>query len=137
MKKQVKNLVRILIVLSLGALAAGCSNGSDTSDLKMSNWGPQSMTIGEIPNKQPTGNMGVWIQVAGKKDGDYQVQFDGHSLEAVGGDANLITAGVPPDLLGAVGTKEITIKEIKTGKTYVAGKFVINSVQSQAGESKK
>jgi hypothetical protein len=137
MKKLIVNLMCVVIVLSLGALTVGCGNSAETSELKVSNWGPQSMTLGEIPNKQLTGDLGVWIQVTGKKNGDYQVQFNGRSLEAVGGDANLITAGVPPALLGAVGAKEVVIKEIKTGKTYLVGKFVINPVQPEAGERKK
>src|SRR4029078_12352733 len=35
------------------------------ASLIVDNWGPQSMKVGDIPNKQPNGQIGLWILAKG------------------------------------------------------------------------
>lgn len=126
--------LRRLFVVSafLGVLvAAGCSGESRDLELKVGNWGPQSKVVGEIPNRQPKGEIGLWIQVTGKKKVEYDVIFDGKPLGIVGGDTDLITAAIPVELTEAVGAKDIYIQEIVTGKRFFVGKFVTNPAEAK------
>ena len=63
-------------ILAIAAVVSGCdkpeqanqklpASTADLTELKVINWGPQSAPVGTVPNKQPDGNMGIWIQVAG------------------------------------------------------------------------
>lgn len=121
-----KSIVAVIFVSLAGALVA-CSKGEP--NLKVGKWGPQSMVLGDIPNKQPDGRLGIWIEVSREGGpGDVQVLFDGiPQPTAIKSDG--VTTGVPPEQLMKVGKIEVVIKQLSTGKTYPVGTFVINPRQ--------
>lgn len=101
----------------------------DGSGPKIEAWGPRSMIVGQIPNVQPDGHLGLWIRIAGEQPlGHVQIQFDGIP-RATAVQERLFTTGIPPDLLTRPGKYEITIKQSSTGETLPVGTFVINPRQ--------
>jgi hypothetical protein len=127
----------ILATLSLAAILSACDNGtspqqktsttaSTSVDLKVINWGPQSTTVGVIPNKQPGGGMGIWIEVSGTTQGlgEAQVLFAGQpamvtsSVQEKG-----LSAAIAPEQLTEPGKKEVVIKQISTNKLFPVGVF--------------
>jgi FkbM family methyltransferase len=98
----------------------------DCVDFKVGTWGPHSMTVGDIPNKQPNGYLGIWIQVTSEQGiGEVKVLFDGQPFNGYVSE-KLITTGIPPSQLVQPGKKEIVIKQVSTGKTFPVGTFVIS-----------
>lgn len=97
-------------------------------ELKIHNWGPQSAEVGTIPNKQPDGGMGIWIEVSGTKGlGDAQVIFGGKLAKASSVQTNLVTASIAPELFEKPGVIKIFIKQSKTGKLFPVGIFRVDS----------
>lgn len=97
-----------------------------TFELKIVNWGPQSAKVGTNPNKQPDGNMGVWIEVAGTHGlGEAQVIFGGQPAKATSVQEKNVNAAISTEQLSKAGTKEVVIKQIATRKTYVVGTFIV------------
>lgn len=91
-------------------------------DLKIINWGPQSTVVDMIPGLQPDGSAGIWIQVSGALGlGDAQVLFDGQPARATSVQPNLITAAISPKKFTKPGKKEISIKQVSTGKVFTVG----------------
>ena len=103
------------------------------ANLDVESWGPQSMLLGSIPNRQPDGSLGIWIRVSGVRGmGDLCVFFDGQPMNTTVREG-LITIGVPPSLLSKPGTKPVIIEELPTGKTFTVGAFSINRPKGQGG----
>lgn len=97
----------------------------EETNLIVNDWGPKSMKFGEIPNKQPNGNLGIWINVTGEKGiGEARVLFGDYSGHAAISDG-LITTCVPPEQLTVKSSIEIFIKQISTGKIIPIGSFRI------------
>jgi hypothetical protein len=83
------------------------------------------MKLGEIPNKQPNGNLGIWINVTGEKGiGEAHVLFGDYSGHAAISDG-LITTSAPPEHLTFINSIEIFVKQISTGKIIPIGSFKI------------
>ena len=98
--------------------------------LKIGSWGPQSTIIGENPNIQPDGGMGVWIEAIGKSGlGDAEVIFDGQPALTTSVQEKLITASISAKHLNKSGSKEIFIKQISTGKNFHVGTFFVQSTK--------
>lgn len=96
-------------------------------DLSIPNWGPQSVEIGTIPNKQPDGTMGIWIEVSNTQGlGDAQVIFDGKTAKSTSVQDKLITVAITPDQLKTSGNKQIYIKQTSTGRLFNVGTFIVN-----------
>ena len=95
-------------------------------ELNVYNWGPQTAEIGAIPNKQPDGSMGIWIEVSDTQGlGDAQVIFDGKPAKTTSVQDKLITAAIFPEQLKVSGNKKIYIKQSKTGKLFTVGIFKV------------
>jgi peptidoglycan/LPS O-acetylase OafA/YrhL len=93
-------------------------------DLKIGNWGPQSTTIDIVPNKQPGGGMGVWIEASGIKElGEVQVLFAGTPAKTTTVQEKLITAEISPEQLSIAGKKDIAIKRLVTNELFPVGVF--------------
>lgn len=91
-------------------------------NLKINNWGPQSTVVGVIPGLQPDGSAGIWIQVSGALWlGDAQVLFSGQPARATSVQPKLITAAISPENFSKSGKKEISIKQVSTGKVFPVG----------------
>ena len=124
MKHLIFNIAKVVMFLSIFTFLA-CTK--DDLGLKVVDWGPQAMVLGDIPNKQPDGGLGIWIQVSGEpKLGELQIVFDGQP-QSTAVHEKLITASVSPKLLLQAGSKEITVKQVSTGRTSPVGVFIINS----------
>lgn len=112
------------------SVAAVQQSVSPVVDLKIINWGPQEGKLGEIPNKQPDGNVGIWIEVnstKGLKEDDVQVLFAGQPAVGVSVQENLITGSVVKALLATAGDKEVSIKQVSTQKTFPVGVFKVTN----------
>jgi hypothetical protein len=76
------------------------------------------MVLGDIPNKQPDGNLGIWIQVTcGRGIGDVHILFNG-MRQPTSVHASLLTTRVPPEELTQPVKKKIVIKQVLTGKLF-------------------
>ena len=131
--------IKVVCMLGLLAALAGCGKTEQTDtkaaapapvaapiDLKVTNWGPQETKVGVVPNPQPDGSMGIWIQVSDTKGlGETQVLFGGQAgTQAVVKD-QLITVAIAPSQLGHPGDKEIVIKQVSAQRTFPVGTFKI------------
>jgi hypothetical protein len=90
--------------------------------LVVTNWGPQSTTPGVVPNRQPDGSLGIWIQATGTRP-QMQVFFAGKAAKITTVQPNLITAAVDAGELRGDGVKDVAVKDGLDGKTYVIGQF--------------
>ncbi len=96
-------------------------------ELTITNWGPQTANVGTNPNIQPDGSLGIWISVSDTQgSGEVQVTFGGESMHTVVQD-KLITAAIPAKQLSQVGSKEVLIKQISTGRVYSVGTFIVEA----------
>lgn len=87
-------------------------------------WGPQSTTVNTIPNIQPDGNAGIWIEIFGFQGlGELQVLFSGLPAKITVVQPNLITAAITPDTFTRIGKYDVVIKQISTGIEYPVGMF--------------
>ena len=99
-----------------------------SEDFYVSNWGPQSAYIGEIPNVQPNGGMGMWIQAPVTREfGKAQLLFGDQLATVTTVQKGLITAAIAPELLSRIGKREIFIKQLSTGKLFPVGSFYVRS----------
>jgi len=98
---------------------------SSKPELTVTNWGPQTASVGTNPNIQPNGSMGIWIAVSDTQGfGEAQVIFGGEPVRTVVQD-KLITAAIPVRQLNQVSSKEVLIKQISTGRVYTVGTFIV------------
>lgn len=134
MNNSLLKFIKVALFVSVAVLAACSKNDVPANkpsaaavsavELKVGNWGPQSSTAGDIPNKQPDGSLGLWIQVSGEQGlGDMQVLFAGQPAKATAVQDKLITAAISPEQLAQTGNKEVVIKQVSTGKTFSVGTF--------------
>ena len=97
-------------------------------NLKIINWGPQATSLGIVPNQQPDGNAGIWIQFSGDAEiGEVQVMFDGLPAKSTVVAPGLITAAIPIDSFASLGAKQISIKQIASKSITPVGHFNVNS----------
>lgn len=128
--------ILLLVIFTIVVFISGCETDSpNTSDkssnttsdkfsnkLKVLKWGPEEpLKIGTIPNKQPDGKMGVWINVSSTAGlGEMQVLFNGHPmLTAIS--PNGMTAGIPPEEISTAGDKKVEIQSISTKEIIPVG----------------
>jgi hypothetical protein len=96
--------------------------------LKVVNWGPRSAKVGTIPNKQPDGSMGIWIEVLATQGlVDAQVIFGGLPAKVTSIMEKHVNAAIAIEQLNQAGDKEVVIIQISTGKTYPVGIFTVES----------
>lgn len=100
------------------------ANGA--AKLRVLNWGPRSTPAGTVPNAQPDGSAGIWIQVADAEDvGDVRVLFDGLPASVTGVAPGSITAAVPAARFTMAGNHEVAIEQVATGKSIAVGSFSV------------
>jgi hypothetical protein len=134
-----KHALQLTIFAALiAAIFAACTPSEDAStksspgstgalSLKVTNWGPEAAQVGTVPNKQPDGSMGIWIQVESTQGlGEAQVLFGGQAGKSTNIGDKLITTAIAPELLNKPGTMAVTVKQVSTGNTYPVGTFVVN-----------
>lgn len=87
-------------------------NADSKINLEIQNWGPQEkVNKGEIPNKQPDGNAGLWIKTNSIKEfGDLKVYINNKPV-VTSIEANLITANIPKEFFQQKTSLKITIKD--------------------------
>ena len=100
---------------------------TEFKDFKVLNWGPQEIIQGEIPNIQPNGGAGIWIQISGgTKLGDVNVMLDDQLVKETVSRPDLITASISPESFKTPGEKTLYIKQAGTGNILVVGKLKVN-----------
>lgn len=106
------------------------ANVSDASavELKIGKWGPDSTKAGVVPNEQPDGSMGIWIEVLSDTQnfGEAQVLFGGRPAKTTSVQTKLITAAISPEEL-IPGDKEVIVKHMASGKTFPVGVFKVSA----------
>lgn len=129
--------VTLIGILAVAAAVSGCdkpdqanqklpTSTAPLTELKVTGWGPQAAPVGTVPNKQPDGNMGIWIQVAGTQGlGEVQISFAGQAVKSPVIQEKLITIAVAPNQLAEPGDKEITIKQTATNNVFKVGVFKV------------
>lgn len=99
---------------------------SAKAELQIVNWGPQSAKLGTVPNKQPNGMMGIWISVVKPPNfGEAQVIFGDQLATATSVQESAINAAISSDQLKQIGSKEVVIRQLSSGKSFVVGAFKI------------
>lgn len=117
--------ILLLSIFTIITFVSACSYNNESSSLKILKWGPDEAKIGTIPNKQPDGKMGIWIDVLSTEGiGEVQVLFAGKPQPTVI-EPKLITAGVVPEDISVAGDKKIEIKLVSTGQIIPVGTFKI------------
>ena len=92
----------------------------------MKAWGPQSAVAGEIPNLQPGGTAGIWIQAEVDAEvGDLRLYFDGQPASVTSLGPGTITAAVPAALFEKPGVKNIHLLQVLTGTMLPVGQFEV------------
>jgi hypothetical protein len=130
MKKSVTTLRKLAIFVFAGVLVACGKTEPSSVDLKVGNWGPQSTVVKNIPNQQPDGSAGIWIEISGAHElGEAQVLFSGEPAKKTVVQSKLITAAIGPENFTQVGNKEIAIKQVSTGKVFPVGTFKVESAK--------
>jgi hypothetical protein len=127
MKHLVHRYARAALVFALATLVMSCDK--EIPELRIGNWGPQSMVLGEIPNIQPDGGLGLWIEVTGGEGPtDIQIIFDGVPLHTAVHE-RVSTVSVPPARLKQPGNRDVALRQVSTGKLFPVGIFVIKPRQ--------
>lgn len=130
MKNFVISLVTLAIVVFAGMLVACGKNETSSTELQVGNWGPQTTTVNNIPNRQLDGNAGIWIEIAEVHGlGELQVLFSGQPAKVTVVQPKLITAAIAPDEFTQAGNKEVAIRQVSTGKVFHVGTFHVEPVR--------
>lgn len=110
------------------------ANDSNTCDnFKILNWGPQATYQGIIPNIQPDGGAGIWIEVLGEQTlNEVQVIFENRPATVTSIQQGLITASISELEFRQLGTKSISIKDLTNDKILPVGVFNVQSVEDDA-----
>lgn len=117
--------ILLLSVLTIAAFISSCSSSSSPNTLKILKWGPDEAKIGTIPNKQPDGKMGIWIDVNSTEGlGDIQILFGGKTMPTAV-QPKLVTAGVATEEFSIKGEKKVEIKIVNTNEIIPVGNFKI------------
>ena len=132
-REQTLSLAIIASAILLGACSPadnGPTNSTvtpaSTAGLRVSNWGPNAAQAGVVPNKQPNGHMGIWIQVESTQGlGEVQVLVGGQVGSVAVVEEKLITSAFPVEMLAKPGALEVAIKQVATGKSFPVGTFTI------------
>lgn len=91
--------------------------------LKILNWGPRGTTKYAVPNIQPDGSAGLWIQLSSDPGlGDVIVYFNGLPLATNFSD-RIITALIPAELFDDAGAKTVHVRQVLTGRDFSVGEF--------------
>lgn len=104
------------------------TNDPAVFELKVNSWEPDSTKAGVVPNVQPDGGMGIWIEVLSTRNlGKAEVLFAGRPAKITAVQVKLITAFISPEELAAPGNKEVAIKQISTGNVFPVGTFKVSA----------
>ena len=108
-----------------GPMKSSAATASFT-DLHVTNWGPNATLAGVVPNKQPNGFMGLWIQVESTKGlGEVQV-FVGEQIGSTAVvEEKLITSAFPVEMLAQPSVRKVSVKQVASGKSFNVGTFTI------------
>jgi len=100
----------------------------EDGSLKIVAWGPKSAVVGQIPNVQPDGNLGVWVKVTELDVSEnWRVVFGGIPALSTNLQPGLITAAVNPSMLSEVGEKSVEIENTDTNTIINVGAFVVTA----------
>ena len=96
--------------------------------LKVVAWGPNTAVEGKVPNVQPDGSLGIWMEMTGLDVSEnWRVVFNGTPAISTNLQPGLITAAVNPILLSAAGEKMVAIENTDTNTIINVGVFIVTS----------
>ena len=125
--KRISLLLKTFIIIF--GLISVC-NADSKNSLEIINWGPQEkVKRGEIPNKQPNGNAGLWIKInstVGLKDLKVYVNDKVISTEI---EPNLITASIPKELFEQKDSLKVVIKDSKNNIEKFIGTIEVDGIK--------
>lgn len=93
---------------------------------EVQDWGPRNMVLGDIPNRQANGGLGLWLRVNGPCSAGEICLSCGGTDVAVYCSPGLVTAEIPAALLGKVGGYELKLRHVLTDKVTPIGTLVVN-----------
>lgn len=126
-------------MLTVAAIVSACDTtenenhqkakaASSIFELKVVNWGPQSLKAGINPNKQPDGSMGIWVEVESTNGlGEAQIMFGGQPAKSTSVQEKIITAAIDANQIATMGEKEVVIRQIVSGKLIPIGTIRLTS----------
>lgn len=99
---------------------------ASNNTLEIYNWGPQDTIVsGEVPNKQPDGNAGLWIQTSMTIGlGKLEILVNGESIQTQI-DRTLITGLIPKELFQNENTLHIEILHVRSQKYFDIGNLKV------------
>lgn len=129
----------MISMLAVAAIVSACNKTKNENhqtptvtssifELKVVNWGPQSLKAGINPNKQPDGSMGIWVEVESTNGlGEAQIMFGGKPAKSTSVQEKIITAAIDADQITTTGEKEVVIRQIGSGKLFPIGTVRLTS----------
>jgi hypothetical protein len=75
---------------------------------------PSRLAVGEMFNRQPTGDSAIWVDCVNATRST-EVVFDGVVLKSVAASPVVVTALVPPSLVATSGKKRISLRDSSLG----------------------
>lgn len=87
-------------------------------------WGPQEAHVGEVPNEQPDGSVGIWIRI-GCATAATLILFDGVPLPTTV-QPGLLTARLDPDYLAVAREAQLAVHDPGSGETLAVGVMSIS-----------
>lgn len=89
-------------------------------------WGPQSARIGSVPNRQPGGNMGIWIKFDGDLDPEgLDVLVGAKTASSTVLRPGLVTAGIDPSFIDQDGPASYEVAIGSHGRRLHVGSFSV------------
>lgn len=82
-----------------------------TEIVQIIDWGPRSTTPGLVPNRQPHGELGLWIKIQPLQNIlDLKLFFDNNPAKITTVEKDLITAAIEPALINTTGKKTVSLR---------------------------
>jgi SAM-dependent methyltransferase len=90
--------------------------------LKVSDWGPKSMSVDGVVNPQAEGRSAMWLKIAELRQRTaLELCIGEHIVDGLVVSDDLITGLIPLAVLAVQGTKPVSIKDINTGSCVHVG----------------
>lgn len=91
----------------------------------LTRWGPQSAVSGQVPNVQPDGSMGLWIETLCAPP-SAKLRFGEH-LFPLHFNGKALTTLIPAELIHQAGEHEVSVLDEATNESFALGEFLIRA----------
>lgn len=91
-------------------------------------WGPQTAALGSVPNPQPDGSAGFWMEIPTAEGlGDVEMLIDGKPATLTSLQPKVITAAFPADFFREGSAHKLSLRQVFSGKEYQVGTLQMGS----------